>query len=225
MVTQANNPVVTDDPWDTAMDAEARPQSNTFYGQCTVDIWYCVLQKGTGKVQFDPAQHALDARRTAVKISVSPLASSKAKFDVTRELIAESDDWAKIIKPSIRALNADLRGLNQKYVKAEVVPTGGTYKNKAGEEKQSTTIKFVAVFDSEAACESAAAAQFGGGGTPPVPAPVATDERATCAKFLKPLWTASGNDLTVFAAKIAGTTPLNKYFSLDSPEVQAVIAG
>ena len=55
---------------------------------------------------------------------------------------------------SVTELGYDLlRDLNGKFVKAERTPTGRTYTNKTtGKEVNETTLKFVKVYESEAAC-------------------------------------------------------------------------
>ena len=73
------------DPWDDAGSAEAPP--SFFYGQIAMDVWPCVLVKGQGKVPFDPQAHSADQRRTAIKLSISPLADQRAQFTITRSII------------------------------------------------------------------------------------------------------------------------------------------
>lgn len=228
MVAQAQH--ITDDPLDSAMSAEARPRTNDFFGQVDLDVWYCTLQKGVGKRQFDASIDKLEHRRTAIKITIAPLPDSPAKFEMTRDMIAESDEWTKFVKPSLAAIGTDLRALKSRWAHIQTVPTGETYTNKTGETKEKTTFKFIAAFDTEDACRAAAAKVFGprseAAPLPPDPAaaPSAGNERANAAKFLAPLWKTSGGDLTVFAAKIAATAPLNKLFDMSSPEVIAVVS-
>ena len=245
MVTQAQTR--TDDPYDSAMNSEWNP-SLTIFGQCSVDVWYCVLQKGQGKVPFDPGQHSIDQRCTAIDIAIQPLPGSKAQFATERGLIAESREWAQIVKPSLRALNIDLRAINGHYVRAELVPTGQTYTNSQGETKQRTTIKFVAIYNSLDECQAAADAFFAARGSasssstesavPPsesagTQTPVGASsngngtndtEKTTAAKFLPALWNASGKDITKFAEMLAKNPLVSKYFDLNSPEVLSLTA-
>ena len=77
-------------------------------------------------------------------------------------MIAESNEWAKIVKPSLRDLGTDLRALNGKFVQAQLVPTGRGWVNQQGEKKENTTFKFLAVYDDFETCAKAADAFFNG---------------------------------------------------------------
>lgn len=223
------------DPWATADD----PQFNTsydYFGQVKVDSYFCILVKGTGKVPFDAQAHAIDQRRTAIDIQIFPLAEMNISFDVSRNMIAESREWAGIVLPSIKALNLSLRDLNNKWVHVVTEKTGQTYTGKDGNTKDKTTFKFLAVFPDEASCR--AAYQAAANGTPaPAPAtPVngngngASKERETAAKFLPVIVTnacAGQTDLTVIrnsvAAAIANMPMVSKHFTVDSTEVMTLI--
>jgi len=223
---------VVKDPLDSAMDAEYTPRASPYFGQLGIDVWYAALEKGKGKVDFDPTVHSQDRRVTAIKISMDAYKRDGSTFLLEREMIAESKEWASIVKPSLRAIGADLRGINEKWAKLELVSTGQTYTNKNGETKQRTTVKFLEIFATEETCQNAAEAFYAGlAGEEPtpinVPAPAATGhnaERDTAEKFLAPLWKSAGGDLAKFEAILAKTSPVNKYFSINSPEVLKVIS-
>ena len=214
------------DPMDAAMDTDWNP-TYTIFGQCDIDTYFCVLQKGVGKVLFDAAQHKAADRKTAITITISPLSSRTNANPTERNLIAESKEWASIIKPSLTALQTDLRNINSKWVKAELV-ANGTYTNKAGETKTSTTIKFLAVYQNEVECQAAADVFFN---TPQEGAPqqavttsTGTSDRDTALKFLPALWNASGKDVTKFVQLLAGNPLTAKHFDITSPEVVALVA-
>ncbi len=238
------NPNRNDDPMESAMNAQPLERTRIFFGQCTVDVWYCALVKGTGKVPYDSTQHK--RRFTAIDLVISPLPNSPAQFSVERKMIAESNEWAGIVLPSLKAITSDpqlLRHINNRWVQIDQVPSGGKYTNKAGEEKERTTVKFLAIYDSEEACQAAADAFWAARrqseeaegeeaptvGTPPAQpaaaaaAPVNGGERETAKKFLPALWAASGRDPEKFAAKIASMPLVAKYFDISSAEVVAVI--
>ena len=139
------------------LDSADNPQTEApeYYGQATVDAWDCVLQKGYGKVPFDPQQHRINDRRTAIKIAIIPLPEQEVTRDVYREYLAEFGPWPKITLPSIKALGLTTRQLNNAWVRATFVSEGRTYTNSAGETKESTTFKFLAVYPDEAACRAA----------------------------------------------------------------------
>jgi hypothetical protein len=241
MDPNGNNTMATDDPFDSAMAAEARPQGpRTYFGQISVDVWHCVLVKGTGKVPFDSGAHSADQRCTAIDLTFQalPRDNGMALKPMTFGMIAESKEWASIVKPSLVAIGSDLRSIRDRYVSVQLVPTGRTYEAKnrdTGEKKirNANTIKFVKLFASEAECRAASDAffsQFQHGGAvaapAPAPAPAASAQdagRATAAKFLPALWRASGNSVERFEKLIKQTDACNKYFDLSSPEVLAVI--
>jgi len=219
----------TRDAYDDAMDAEYTPRSNTYFGEAGVDVWHCVLEKGRGKVEFDPAIHAQDRRCTAIKVSIDAFKRDQTTFLLEREMIAESKEWANFVKPSLRALNTDLRALNGKWVQVQTVPTGQKYTNKSGEEKDRTTIKFIAVYPSEAECFAAMDAHFNSNTEPafaPVNAPPSNGngaERETAKKFLAPLWKTANGDIVRYEELLKKMSPVNKYFTIQSPEVLEVM--
>lgn len=227
----------TADPMDAAMDAEYVPPKLTFFGQVQADAWHCVLVKGTGKVPFDAGQHSIDKRCTALDIAVTPLPDSPNTKPISRELIAESKEWASIIKPSLRSLNTDLRGVNRKWAQVEMVSTGRKYTNANGEEKVGTTIKFIAVYNTEQECAEAAKKFFAdrkAGDSTPAPTAAAqpqqtampsgaNPERDIALKFLPALWAAAGKDVTKLATLIQRNPLVAKYFGIDSPEVVKLI--
>lgn len=148
------------DPFNAAANPEVR--ASEYFGQVVLDIWPCILEKGRGKVPFDPGQHDPNKRLTAVQVHVIPLAEHNMSRDVGRDLIAESSEWAKIVLQSIKDSwpptwgDFNLRTLNNKYAKVTYAPTGRTYTDKnTGETKDSTTIKFLALYATEAECRTA----------------------------------------------------------------------
>lgn len=231
-------PPPTEDPFEAADNATWDPSFSVF-GQVQAESWFCVLQKKDeangikgGKVPFDPNQHDISGRVTAVKISIIPAIPGRGNTE--RELIAESQEWTKIVLPSIKALGPawNLKGLHNQWVEAKLVPTGRKYAGADGQPKEATTITFVRIFPTEDACLAAAqAGRPGGGESAPaasaapaaVPAGPSDAEKAVATKFLRPLWTASGGDLGKFAEMLASNALTAKYFTIDSPEVLDVL--
>ncbi len=231
------------DPFESADKAQPRTGGRHYFGSVLVDAWYAVLVKGEGKVVFDPAKHNADQRVTALEITLTPLPRDGVVEyqQIRRELIAESAEWAKTIKPSLEKLGLTLKAVNNKWAHVEMVDTGRRYRNKAGEEKVATTFKFLAVYDSEADCRAACDAFYStrsGTAQPPqqpqdvqTAAPTAPNgaERQMAAKFLPALFktaaeaakTAGKPDevMTFFATEIAKNGLTRKYFTLDSQEV------
>jgi hypothetical protein len=217
---------VTQDPFETASNAE--PLRPTYYAQVQCDAWYCVLVKGTGKVVFDPNQHPIEQRRTALSLSLATIPEQPVQFPLVREMIAESPEWTKTVWPSAKGLGiTSARELNGKWAKVELAPTGDTYKNKQGDTKERTTFKFIAFYPDEAACRAAYAAGNGqaqSAATPSTPANGvdASKERETALQFLKvlmPKWLNGTMDLEKVKAGIAANPVIARHFTANSPEV------
>lgn len=221
------------DPLDALDNPELR--SPEYFGQISMHTWFCVLEKGIGKVDFDPAKHGIDARRTAVKIGLLPLPEHNTNQDIFRDQIAESKEWASLVLPSIRELGITARELDGKWVKLTFQPTGRTYTKTdpmSGETvtRDATTFKFLALYADEAACRAAYQAERNGNGgnggaTPATSAPARStnQEKETALKFVKPLIARSGGDETKLGQLIAGMPLLSKHFSVQSPEVQELL--
>jgi len=219
------------DPLDALDNPELR--SPEYFGQIQLHTWFCVLKKGIGKVDFDPAKHGIDARRTAVKIGLIPLAEHNTNQDIFRDQIAESREWASLVLPSIKNLGITARELDGKWVKLTFQPTGRTYTKTdpmTGETvtRDATTFKFLALYADEAACRAAYEAERGNGGSV---APVAAaapqsptnHEKETAGKFLKPLVQRANGDEQELGKLIAGMPLLSKHFTVQSPEVQELL--
>lgn len=206
--------------------------SNDLWGQVTINAWFCVLEKGYGRVPFDPAHNNANERRTAIDVTIEPL----PELGITnpnvceRRMLAESKEWRTITLASLRDLGfQDVRAVNGKWAHILPEPTGRTYE-KNGEVKNETTFKFVALYDTEAACRQA---YFSAGGkASDTPQPMdngAKSERDTAKPFLS----------VIISGAIAGKQPdqyrdavtlalanfplVAKYFTYDSPEVQELL--
>jgi len=235
------------DPWDAAEQAKEPQFSNIIWGQCEASSWFCVLEKGVGKVAFDPQMHNLDLRRTAIDIIIHPLADMGLTFDLARNMIAESYEWAGVVLPSIRDLGISPKQLNGSWIKVQTVPltdkSGNvvTYTDKNGTVKEKTTLKFLAIFKDDAECRADYLANSGkapqqdtqyaksngngnGNGN-------GNKERETAFKFLK-VYVENAcrgqSDLNVIrqtlALNIAQQPLISKYFTVDSSEVVEMIA-
>ena len=237
--------VIANDPWDSAENPTfAAPE---YWGLCSIDMYYCVLQKGVGKVRFDSQVHPTDQRRTAIDIVVTPLPEMGNAREASRSMIAESKEWASIVLPSIKTLGVSTRELNGKYAHITFAPTGRTYtkSNDDGtqETKDSTTIKFIKVFADENTCRADWAAHGGQPSqasngdippltsTPPANGNGSDKEKATGLAFLRVIVqnACSGQkDFNVIretvAANITQYPPVAKFFTVDSPETVQLIA-
>lgn len=219
------------DPLDALDNPELR--SPEYFGQIQLHTWFCVLEKGIGKVDFDPQIHGIDARRTAIKIGLIPLPEHKTNQDIFRDQIAESKEWASIVLPSIRSLGITARELDGKWVKLTFQPTGRTYTKTdplSGETvtRDATTFKFLALYPNEAACRAAYEAERGNGGngnTTPAAAPQSpvNHEKETAGKFLKPLVQRANGDEQELGKLIAGMPLVAKHYTIQSPEVRDLL--
>lgn len=222
------------DPFDAATQAGER--LDTLYGRVDVSATFVKLIKGVGKQPWSESD-GVDARRTEVQITLNPLDATGLTLLVERRLIAESRDWSGIVWPSLRDLGLkNVRELNGKWVKAEMVKTGRTYTNKRGDTSEETTFKFLAVYNTEAEATAAYYAARGGADNDPMavsmgaPATnVSTNgnghaERETALQFVSALVKQAGGDKGKLAGLIAQMPLISKYFTVDSPEVANLLA-
>jgi hypothetical protein len=227
------------DSFDDAMKATYTPPSRRIFGQVAVDTFPCTFEKNNEekmvKVLFDAGRHSQDSKRTSVNITITPLPGSPAKFDTNRDMLAESKEWAQITKPSLLALNTDLRAINGKWASAELVPAGEYTKKGTTEKKTLTALKFIAVYNSEEECQRASslfwaykAVNSDTANTQPATPPAANvndPNRNTALQFLRPLWGQANGDVNAFAALLAGNPLTSKYFTVSSPEAISIIQG
>jgi hypothetical protein len=221
---------MNDDIWDSIDNVEL--PTGTYFGKVNFDVWYCVLRKGEGAVPFDPNQHSLEERRTQIHIMITPLSSSRAQFLTERKVLAESREWVKITLPSIKALGLkSARELENKWVQYVMEPTGRTYTDRNGVEKQNTMPKFLAVYDSEEEAEKAKKELYAKSDDEVTPvtngngAVNGNAERKVAELFLKSLIQTVGKDRQKVAALLASQPLVSKYFTIDSPEVQTLLQG
>lgn len=227
-----------------AMNATAPAQ--TLYGEILLDVWFCALVRGQGKVPFDPNQHMSFQRRTAVNISLTPLAETGLSYTIDRALIAEmpNDGWMRVTLPSLKALGmTDLAALSGKYVRAEMTDYG-TYTKRDGTPGKLSAPHIHAVYDTREQCLAAYEAEMTGGApAPAMPsvngnghapaapvAPVANSdaERQAALAFLPAIvrmcMTEKGVDLNRLKAQIEGNELMRKHVSMTSPELMAEVA-
>ncbi len=215
--------MIDQDVWDSVDNAELAP--STYFGKVNFDIFYCVLRKGEGAILFDPTVHKPEDRRTQIKIMITPLTTSRAQYLTERRALAESADWVKVTLASIKSLGlSSARELENKWVHYVMEPTGRTYTNKDGIEKSNTMPKFLAVYDSEEAAEAARAARYNKEeDTPSTDTAPTNGERDVALKFLPGLVQIAGKDKAKVAGILASQPLVNKYFTVDSPEVAELL--
>lgn len=220
------------------MDAAMQPPEplgrDVFFGEITtLDVWFCVLQKGVGKIPFNPIQHAPEQRRTAIKIGITPL---RGQYDITQDCIDTSKEW-RLTLPSLNKLNLHLSTLKGRFVQIKRVQTGDTYTNGQGQLKYKTAIVIEAIYPDKNAAQSAADAFYNARkpaldaelpndlGQQPTPTPtsaptpvsvdISSAEREFAYKVLPALWGQAGGDWNKLNKLVQDNTLVSKYVSPD----------
>ena len=230
------------DPFAMAEDPQEIKYSNEYFGQVGLDVWFCVLEKGVGKVPFSEQEHSIDKRLTAITMGIIPVPASGLAFSVDRDYIAEFREWNAITLPSIKKLGVSIRELDGKFAHVKLTETGETYTNSQGETKEKTAFEFLAIYDTLEACEAAYTAKRGSGAQPIASqaAPRATvaatvgngnKDRDAALKFLEVAVKSTCKGMTdleqareAVAAQIAKMPLINKHFTVDSPETMNFMA-
>ncbi len=215
------------DPFASAVEAGERP--DRYFGEINLHVQFVNLEKGAPKSAWDSQIHAVGNRRTEVEITILPLAESGLVNPLQRSVIAESQEWTKIVWPSLRAIGVKdspgLHALHGQFAAVEFATTGRKYTDKkTGEERESTTLKFTALYPDEAAATAAWRAD-----RPGMTAPAATNgnghsaadeaERAALTAFLPALVKQANRDPQRLAEIIAANSMISKHFNVNSPEV------
>lgn len=216
------------DPFDAA--TTAGEFAGVFYGKLEVTAQFVVLERGVGKSVFDDQKHDEKDRRTEISILLNPIDAMNMTMHIDRQIIAESAEWSRHVWPSARDLGvSNARELNGRYVRAEMVKTGRTWNDKkSGEKREGTTFKFTAFFESLEACEEAYFADLGVSPTESDKAgsdDIAELEKQTAEQFLPALVKQADGDRGKLAELIANMPIISKHFTVDSPEVQALMVG
>jgi len=218
------------DPMASAVaDAELASQ---YFGRVEVDAQFVVLKKGERKRAWVEGESE-DGRTTEVSFRLNPLDVTGLTRMVERSAISNSGEWSRIIWPSLRDLGCKtLRDVHGKFAHVSLVPSGREWHNKEGELVKGTTLKFLGLYDLESDCVKAWESQFGttqahtpnsNGNGAAAPQPTNDAERTAALSFLPAIVNANKSDLTKLAAALASMAPLNKYFTLESEEVQALL--
>lgn len=235
------------DPFAAATEAQVR--TFDLFGVVEISAWACHLEKGQGKIPFDPA-NPNHKRMTAIDVFIQPLPEIDVKYPKTLEChwLAEFATWAKTTLPSIkdafqRATGQEMgsvRQINGMYARVARVDSfdkkyskKDTAGNETGEMVTPKTFKFVEFYTDESACRAAYIAAGGqpldGGHSPAQTeaSPVDSDKQAAMA-FLPVIVknALSGKNLTISDDwKTAINTALGqfplvaKHFTAESPEV------
>jgi hypothetical protein len=193
MNTATVNNQAIDDIYTEAMAAPVA--SRNFFG-CVilVDVWPCVLQKGVGKVAYDPLQHAATDKRVAIVIHVEVQGRDGA-YTIKQDKINTSKEWAKFTLPSLNAIGANLP--DEAACKAA---SDAFYGQKTAKSENSAAPLSETDLDANN--------QAGR---------LERDQLAT--QFLPVLWQAAGKTKAPFLSMIAANPLLAKHFNEQSPEI------
>lgn len=220
----------TNDPFEAA--TQAAESAGQFYGRCDVSARFIVFPEGGGRpVEFDAAAHDIAKRQTELHFYLTPIDALNQPRPLERKVIAESAEWSKIVWPSLRdGLGfKSAREAPGKFFKVTLVPSGRKpYTNSQGVEVTPTTIKFLAVYNTEDEATAAYEGELGRAVRPVASAPVngngngAMPTNQTALLFLPALVKAANGDLQRLAESLAGN-PLLRDYTIDSPEVVALL--
>lgn len=245
------------DPYAAAAGAEI--QTRPIYGELDIEAYPAIFEKGKGKVRLDPKDVGNYERwqvRTIVDMRIFPIADTRNGRPIDRNVCANGDydtntkrtfySWIKIVRPSLDALvghrigQADILALNGKHVKAELVPDGRKYRNKDGDELDSTILRFLAIYANEAECRAAYYADSGreapdADGSEPIPGfepaaaatqvkPATAITRESARMFLAAIIKDSGSDMGQLTGKLQMMPMITEHFPLGSDELQAAIS-
>ena len=231
------------DPYRDAM----RDEPSGFFGRVSVKARYVVLEKGVGKVPYNPQLHENKRKSTAIEFQITPVDPTRGL--ITRDTVHFTREFREVIRPSIEALVPQicaitgqgeddpnflpLRALDGLWVSGQYVPRP---ENEEGETW--TTLRFDAVYADKAACEVAHQEFLENRPEQATPAPQAEQpapvvdehERARLAPLLPMMWAqaqAAGGTKEEqeerFLTSIKESPQLAKHFDRDSPEVQAIL--
>lgn len=228
---------------DAVQDAPARVQARNFFGQMTMDWDNYVLRKGETRRLWNEQTDAEDDKRLIITFKLYPLPGAPSTNPIKRQVIAQSREFDKYLRPSLAKLGVRLSGLKDAYCQIALVPDGGTYTKKVTDQAtraetteiaESTALTFVAVYPNVDAAQEAAAKLFKRDGTgapsngaasgapapaaPATPTPVADH---VAQQALETLWKVSGEKETAFMATLASLAPF-QHLTLDSPEVKRI---
>jgi hypothetical protein len=203
----------------------------------------------SGRVPFDPSVHREDQKVTEIYLALATFERPDGQpgFLVERRMIVASAEWRKITRPSlVRFGMLDLNKLKDKFGHLKMKGTGRKYINRmTGDEIEATAPELVGLYNTEAECKAAAEQFFaqrrsnqdddlddGLGAPMPVPtaisgssAPPAIEADKTAARsFLLPLARQAKGDRSEMERLISRNEFVNRFFSIDSQEVQEALA-
>ncbi len=227
------------DPFEAAANAELPQMSGTYFGKVEITADFVVLEKGIGKRPFEPQSDKEQDKRTNMGLAIYLLPEMGLRFDIDRQVLAESKTWIEITWASLKELGlTSPRDIYGRYVAATLEPTGRKFKSKNdNEEKNETAIKFLALYANEDECRKAFLEQKNGGSsTPPAPteqskpsAPV-NNQQAVALQFARTVVkkamegkTKPDEIISAVGMALANNATLKDFFTAESPQIQQMI--
>lgn len=217
---------------DAALDAPSRPKNRHFFGQLTLDWENYTLRKGEKRRLWNAQTDGEDEKRLIISFSLHPLSSAPSRSPIKRDVIAQSREFDKFLRPSLAKLGIRLTTLKNAWVQVELVPDGGTYTKRDAATgttsvEDSTALTIAAIYPDEAACEAAATALFKRNGEQSAPAtqPAATAQpmaQDQADESLRTLWKLSNENQDAFLAMLGNLAPF-KHLTKDSPEIRRIV--
>lgn len=201
--------------------------AGTVIGKIECDGQFVILRKGEKKRVWLEGE-SLDGRQTEVTFRLNPLDCSGLTKMIERQILSNSREWSAIVWASLRDLGIKaLPELRGKWAKVAMVKSGRKWTNNQGEEVEGTTLKFLAIYNSEAEAIAAWEAQFGGSQahTPQAngAAPAVSQVNPDITQYLPFLPTfvqMAKGDLAKLATLLQANTP---GIGIDNPHVQALL--
>jgi len=208
-------------------DAES---ASHYFGRLQVDAQFVVLKKGQPKQVWQEGEPT-EGRTTEVIIRLNPLDVTGMTRMVERNVLSNSGEWSRIVWATLKDLGVkSLRDIEGRWAHIEMVPSGRKWTNKEGAEVIGSTFKFVGLYDLESDCVKAWESFQGvteAHSAPPqaqaVQPAINEAEKAAASQFLRLIVDANRNDHAALANALASMSPINKYFTISSPEVIALL--
>jgi hypothetical protein len=189
------------------------------------DLWSAVWESGQGPRPFDAQVDDPGKGLIVVTMDFTTLNGKTFSF----EHITDWPDWQTVTLPSIMALNIDgatspgdkLRAMGGQWVEYEIVER--EYTKKDGTKGKGLAVKFLNFLGDRAAAE----AYVKGSDDTPEPTNGNGDDpqKAVAAQFIGPLWAQASGDVSKLGQLLASNPLTSKYFTVNSPEVVAVVGG
>ena len=221
-----------------------------YFGEITLFAFYDVAFDDTQRrfVPFDPRYHAAEAKRINIKIQLLCRRRDGSTYTVEQECLntgsRKTDKWGTTL-PSLTALGVTTRSqllaLKGQYAQLHKETTGKKYQAKKtnqyaneGDWLDELAFVFKALYPTQEACSQAEAAFYKRDANTPAYTPSGHNDpqalpdgedpgRALALQALPMLWQAAGRDVKRFEALLAQNPMLNKYLTMGSPEVVALM--